>query len=111
MKSSVPKRSKSTVIKRSIVLAGHKTSISLEDEFWKGLREIAERGATVSDLVAAIDADRQHANLSSAIRLFVLGFYQEQFPITRAEFRLFRKTVTPFVEADHSMLAAPRTFA
>jgi predicted DNA-binding ribbon-helix-helix protein len=70
---------KSTVIKRSVVLVGHKTSVSLEDEFWNGLREIAkQRGRTVSDLIAAIDADRQNANLSSAIRLFVLDFYREQ---------------------------------
>src|SRR5262249_34924131 len=66
---------KSTVSKRSIVFAGRRTSVSLEDAFWSGLKEIARgRGATVSDLVAMIDADRQHANLSSAVRLFVLGF-------------------------------------
>ena len=70
---------KSTVIKRSVVLVGHKTSVSLEDEFWKAFREIAkQRGETVSGLVGAIDADRQNANLSSAIRLFVLDFYREQ---------------------------------
>ena len=56
----------------SIVIAGHKTSVSLEDEFWNGLKEIAaERGMTLAALVAAIDADREHANLSSAIRLFL----------------------------------------
>ena len=70
---------KSTVIKRSVVLVGHKTSVSLEDEFWKAFREIAkQRGETVSNLVAAIDADRQNANLSSAIRLFVLNYYSDQ---------------------------------
>jgi predicted DNA-binding ribbon-helix-helix protein len=69
----------SSVVKRSIVLAGHKTSVSLEDAFWKGLKEIAGgRAMTLSDLVAAIDSDRQHRNLSSAIRLFVLGFYRDQ---------------------------------
>ena len=79
MKSSVAKRSKSTVLKRSVVLAGNKTSLSLEDEFWKGLREIARgRGETLSHLITAIDDHRQHTNLSSAVRLFVLGFYQEQ---------------------------------
>jgi predicted DNA-binding ribbon-helix-helix protein len=62
-----------SVPNRSIVLAGHKTSISLEDEFWKGLKEIAqERHITPSELISAIDADRQNTNLSSAIRLFVL---------------------------------------
>ena len=67
----------SPVIKRSIVIAGHKTSVSLEDAFWKGLKEIAlGRRATLSDLVAAIDSERQHGNLSSAIRLFVLNHYR-----------------------------------
>jgi predicted DNA-binding ribbon-helix-helix protein len=70
---------KSSVIKRSIVVAGHKTSVSLEDAFWRGLKEIAGgRNVTLSDLVAAIDAARQHGNLSSAIRLFVLDFYRKQ---------------------------------
>jgi len=69
----------SPVSKRSIVIAGHKTSVSLEDEFWDSLKEIAsERGTTPAALVTAIDADRQHVNLSSAIRLFVLGFYRDQ---------------------------------
>jgi len=70
---------KSSVSKRSIIIAGHKTSVSLEDEFWNGLKEIAsERGMTLAELVATIDGDRKHANLSSAIRLFVLGFYRDQ---------------------------------
>jgi predicted DNA-binding ribbon-helix-helix protein len=70
---------KSPVVKRSIVIAGHKTSVSLEDAFWKGLKEIAsERDMTLSDLVAAIDSERQHGNLSSAIRLFVLDFYRNR---------------------------------
>ena len=68
---------KSPVIKRSIVIAGHKTSVSLEDAFWKGLKDIADdRNVTLSDLVSSIDTDRQHGNLSSAIRLFVLDHYQ-----------------------------------
>jgi predicted DNA-binding ribbon-helix-helix protein len=70
---------KSPVVKRSIVIAGHKTSVSLEDAFWKGLKEIASgRDMTLSELVAAIDSERQHGNLSSAIRLFVLDFYRNQ---------------------------------
>jgi len=70
---------KSPVVKRSIVIAGHKTSVSLEDAFWKGLKEIAgDRDLTLSDLVATIDTDRQHGNLSSAIRLFVLDHYRNQ---------------------------------
>lgn len=68
---------KSPVVKRSIVIAGHKTSVSLEDAFWKGLKEIADdRDMTLSDLVSAIDADRHQGNLSSAIRLFVLDHYR-----------------------------------
>ena len=68
---------KSPVVKRSIVIAGHKTSVSLEDAFWKGLKEIAGgRDMTLSEMVAAIDSDRQHGNLSSAIRLYVLDFYR-----------------------------------
>lgn len=68
---------KSPVVKRSIVIAGHKTSVSLEDAFWKGLREIADRrDMTLSDLVSTIDSERRHGNLSSAIRLFVLDHYR-----------------------------------
>lgn len=68
---------KSPVVKRSIVIAGHKTSVSLEDAFWTGLKEIAAaRDVTLSDMVAAIDSDRRHGNLSSAIRLFVLDHYR-----------------------------------
>jgi predicted DNA-binding ribbon-helix-helix protein len=68
---------KSPVIKRSIVIAGHKTSVSLEDAFWGGLKDIATgRGMTLSELVATIDTGRQHGNLSSAIRLFVLDHYR-----------------------------------
>lgn len=64
---------KSQVLKRSIVIDGHKTSISLEDAFWAGLREIAQaQQATLSKLVGEIDRARQQGNLSSAIRLFVL---------------------------------------
>lgn len=70
---------KSPVVKRSIVVAGHKTSVSLEDAFWRGLKEIAgDRDITLSDLVATIDTDRRHGNLSSAIRLFVLDHYRAQ---------------------------------
>jgi predicted DNA-binding ribbon-helix-helix protein len=70
---------KSLVIKRSIVIASHKTSVALEDAFWESLKEIAkQRDESLAHLVASINADRQHANLSSAIRLYVLGFYRDQ---------------------------------
>jgi predicted DNA-binding ribbon-helix-helix protein len=69
----------SAVLKRSIVVDGHKTSVSLEDAFWNGLKEIArERHMNLSELVAETDAKRQHGNLSSALRLFVLDFYRGQ---------------------------------
>jgi predicted DNA-binding ribbon-helix-helix protein len=67
----------SPVVKRSIVIAGHKTSVSLEDAFWQSLKQIAaDRELTLSDLVATIDTDRHGGNLSSAIRLFVLDHYR-----------------------------------
>ncbi len=67
----------SPVVKRSIVIAGHKTSVSLEEAFWQGLKQIAtDRETTLSDLVAGIDTDRHQGNLSSAIRLFVLDHYR-----------------------------------
>ena len=70
---------KSSVVKRSVVLAGHKTSVSLEDAFWQGLKDIATtRRMTLPDLVGSIDIDREHGNLSSALRLFVLGHYQKR---------------------------------
>jgi predicted DNA-binding ribbon-helix-helix protein len=69
----------SPVVKRSIVIAGHKTSVSLEDAFWKGLKEIATgRGLTLSEMVTAIDTGRAHGNLSSTLRLFVLDHYRAQ---------------------------------
>ena len=68
---------KSLIVKRSIVLSGHKTSVSLEDAFWRGLKDIATtRRTTLSDLIGSIDAGRQQGNLSSALRLFVLNHYQ-----------------------------------
>ena len=64
---------KSTVVKRSIRIDGHKTSVSLEDAFWKHLKEIAHaQGATVSQMVTDIAKLRQGGTLSGAIRLFVL---------------------------------------
>ena len=68
-----------TVVKRSIVIGGHKTSVSLEDGFWQGLKDIAaNRRMTVTELVSNIDHGRRAGNLSSAIRLFVLETFQDQ---------------------------------
>jgi predicted DNA-binding ribbon-helix-helix protein len=61
-------------VKRSVIIAGHKTSISLEDEFWKALKEIAAaRHWTLSKLLASINPDRPGGNLSSAIRVFIFN--------------------------------------
>lgn len=66
----------SLVKKRSIVLSGHKTSVSLEEQFWQALRAIAhERQTTLGQLVEDIDRNRKQSNLSSAIRLFVLSHF------------------------------------
>ena len=98
---------KSPVVKRSIVIAGHKTSVSLEDAFWKGLKEIAGgRDVTLSDLVSTIDSDRRHGNLSSAIRLFVLDYYRSQIPGHQSEHGTPReimggvRTAQPAMRAD-----------
>jgi predicted DNA-binding ribbon-helix-helix protein len=73
---------KSPVVKRSIVVAGHKTSVSLEDAFWKGLKEIAtSKGLTLSEMVGAIDSARAQGNLSSALRLFVLDHFRSKIAI------------------------------
>lgn len=70
---------KSPVVKRSIVVAGHKTSVSLEEAFWSGMKEISgARGMTLSELVGEIDNNRQQGNLSSAIRLFVLDHFRSR---------------------------------
>ena len=70
---------KSPVVKRSIVVAGHKTSVSLEEAFWNGMKEISgRRNMTLSELVGEIDGNRQQGNLSSAIRLFVLDHFRSQ---------------------------------
>ena len=67
---------KSSVVKRSIVIDGHKTSVSLEDPFWTELKNIAHaRQLTLSELVSKIEDTREQSNLSSAIRLFVLHHF------------------------------------
>jgi predicted DNA-binding ribbon-helix-helix protein len=72
---------KSVVIKHSILINGRKTSVSLEDEFWDALREIADRGnIALSAVVEQIDRDRDNINLSSALRVFVLNHFR---PLSR----------------------------
>ncbi len=76
---------KSPVVKRSIVVAGHKTSVSLEEAFWSGMKEISSRrNMTLSELVGEIDTNRQQGNLSSAIRLFVLDYFRSRTVVTDA---------------------------
>ena len=70
---------KSLIVKRSIILRGHKTSVSLEEPFWKALKDIAiNRRVTTSQLVSSIDVERNAGNLSSAVRLFVLNHYRQK---------------------------------
>jgi predicted DNA-binding ribbon-helix-helix protein len=70
---------RSSVVKRSVVVGKHKTSVSLEDEFWTGVKEIAaSRRTTCSALLNELNEHRQSGNLSSAIRQFVLHHYQER---------------------------------
>lgn len=87
---------KSPIVKRSVVIGNHKTSVSLEDAFWRSLKDkAANRHMALGDLIGGIDTERQHNNLSSAIRLFVLDHYQ-------------KGTVLPnrsFIAADHHQAA------
>ena len=67
------------MLKRSLTIAGHRTSIALEAEFWAGVEAMAqERGLPLASLIRAIDEDRAASNLSSAVRLAVLKWYQQQ---------------------------------
>ena len=73
------RRGKSLLRKRSIKLDDHKTSVTIEDAFWTASKDIAAaQQTTISRLVATIDSERQHANLSSALRLFVLDYYRRR---------------------------------
>jgi predicted DNA-binding ribbon-helix-helix protein len=69
-----------TIVKHSLAIAGHRTSISLEEAFWEGLKNIAsQRSLSISALVAEIDAERGDSNLSSALRVFVLKSFREDW--------------------------------
>jgi predicted DNA-binding ribbon-helix-helix protein len=69
----------SKIQKRSVAIGGHKTSISLEAEFWDSMRGIAHiRRQTISDFLAEINAERNGGNLSSSIRVFVLNWYHQR---------------------------------
>jgi predicted DNA-binding ribbon-helix-helix protein len=76
---------RSVTLKRSVIIAGHKTSVSLEDAFWNGLKDIGRYyNKTLSDLVRDIAGRRLEGNLSSAIRLFVLAEFRAQSPVAIA---------------------------
>ncbi|WP_319413424.1 ribbon-helix-helix domain-containing protein [uncultured Cohaesibacter sp.] len=67
--------------KHSVTIAGHRTSISLEDEFWQGLKALAEsRNKSLADIIRQIDKERGRNNLSSAIRIAVLDYYKSLIP-------------------------------
>ena len=82
----MPEIGKSAVTKRSVVIGGHKTSVSLEEPFWSEVRAIAEaEQITVSNLLRRIDRERSNANLSSAIRVYVLEHVREKVRRMRRE--------------------------
>jgi predicted DNA-binding ribbon-helix-helix protein len=87
---------KSSVVKRSVVIDGHKTSVSLEDPFWTELKNIAHaRQLTLSDLVSKIEGTRAQSNLSSAIRLFVLHHFQERMDVAKHQVSAVAAERTP----------------
>ena len=74
--------SKPQTVKRSVIVAGQRKNISLEEPIWQSLKEIADyQDMTLPALVATINAERNQGKLSSAIRLFVLNFYREQLEV------------------------------
>ena len=95
---------KSAIVKRSVILHGRRTSVSLEDAFWKALREIAyHQHVSPAHLIESIDADRKQSNLSSAIRLFVLELYQDQIRPCSARARLLMTLTGPGAHASVAM--------
>ena len=72
----MPLARSSGIIKRSVTVAGHRTSVTLESAFWDSLKDIAHtRGLSVNTLIAEVD-QQQPENLSSALRVFVLDYYK-----------------------------------
>jgi predicted DNA-binding ribbon-helix-helix protein len=84
------------VVKRSLVVAGHRTSVSLEEAFWRRLKGIAaELGLSVNALAAGVDSTRGEANLSSALRVFVLDFALRDATLLEDEARRERMAGAP----------------
>lgn len=76
---------KSPIVKRSVTIAGRKTSVSLEAAFWMSMKDIAAaRGASLTDLVGELAERRGRGNLSSTIRTFVLEHYRREVQPTSA---------------------------
>jgi predicted DNA-binding ribbon-helix-helix protein len=97
---------KSSVCKRSIVVAGHKTSVSLEDAFWRALNEIARsRQMTPSELVTSIDVGRRRGNLSSCLRLFVLEVFHNQSRSGGAALQSTKRTGNSRLPSSRSRIA------
>jgi predicted DNA-binding ribbon-helix-helix protein len=70
---------KSLIAKHQVIIAGRKTSVSLEDDFWTGLKKIAkERRVTLAELVGSIKAQGEYHNFSSRLRLFALEYYRNR---------------------------------
>ncbi|MDO9353850.1 MAG: ribbon-helix-helix domain-containing protein [Solirubrobacteraceae bacterium] len=90
----------STIVKRSVIVKGHKTSVSLEDIFWTALRRIAAvRKKSLAELVGEIEDQRTHANLSSAIRLYVLKNAMSEAPRHPHDLREFSEAFVAVREA------------
>jgi predicted DNA-binding ribbon-helix-helix protein len=87
LKGSPGESMASTIVKRSVLVRGHKTSVSLEEPFWNGLKEIAAaRRLPLSAVLQKVDLGRNdNSNLSSAVRLFVLDHYRDQAEATKTE--------------------------
>ncbi|HEY7248256.1 MAG TPA: ribbon-helix-helix domain-containing protein [Xanthobacteraceae bacterium] len=88
---------KSLVVKRSVVIGGHRTSVSVEEAFWRSLKEIAgSQSMSLSDLVTKIDSRREYGNLSSALRLFVLSVYREQLELNDERQKAIQRAIERF---------------
>ncbi len=76
--STIPAPTLDRIRKRSVIVSGHRTSVSLEETFWEALAELAsERGVSINQLVTEIDRENP-ANLSSAIRVYILKTFRER---------------------------------
>ena len=88
---------KSLVVKRSVIIADHRTSVSVEEAFWKSLKEITgSQSMSLSDLVTKIDGKREYGNLSSTIRLFVLKVYREQLELQDVRQKAIQRAIDSF---------------